>query len=82
MSGLDASIVVSPGAVSLDEFARVLAGEAVVLRPPCLWLRLRRGIGHCCAGSGRASAGLRHQYRVRKTGVETHSAGSDDAAAA
>jgi histidine ammonia-lyase len=31
MSDPDASIVVSPGEVSLDEFARVLAGEAVVL---------------------------------------------------
>ena len=39
MSGPDAPIVVSPGAVSLDEFARVLAGEAVVLNP-MFWPRV------------------------------------------
>ena len=46
-------------------------------------LAARRGsIGHCCQGRGCGSAGLRHQYRVRKTGVETNSAGPDHAAAA
>jgi Histidine ammonia-lyase len=46
-------------------------------------LAARRGsIGIVAQAAGGASAGLRHQYRVRKTGVETHSAGSDDAAAA
>ena len=39
MSDPDASIVVSPGAVSLDEFARVLAGAAVVL-DPSFWPRV------------------------------------------
>ena len=81
MSDRNASIVVSPGTVSLDDLAQVLAGAAVVLDPVVLAARRGR-IGHCCAGRGCASAGLRHQYRVRKTGVETHSAGSDDAAAA
>ena len=70
-----------PEQVSLDDLARVLAGAAVVLDAIVLAAR-RGGIGHCCAGSGCASAGLRHQYRVRKAGVETNSAGPDRAAAA
>ena len=39
MSDRGASIVVSPGAVSLDEFAQVLAGAAVVL-DPAFWPRV------------------------------------------
>src|SRR3954465_134065 len=39
MSDRDASIVVSPGRVSLDEFAQVLAGAAVVL-DPAFWPRV------------------------------------------
>src|SRR5947207_3215702 len=39
MSDRDASIVVLPGAVGLDEFAQVLAGAAVVL-DPSFWPRV------------------------------------------
>ena len=39
MSDPDASIVVSPGTVSLDEFAQVLAGASVVL-DPSFWPRV------------------------------------------
>ena len=39
MNGGSASIVVSPGAVSLDELAQVLAGAAVVL-DPAFWPRV------------------------------------------
>ena len=46
-------------------------------------LAARRGrIGHCCGGRACGSSGLRHQYGVRKTGVETHSARPDGAATA
>ena len=39
MSERDATIVVSPGRVSLDELAQVLAGSAVVL-DPSFWPRV------------------------------------------
>src|ERR1700754_1649696 len=39
MSDRDATIVVSPGRVSLDELAQVLAGSAVVL-DPSFWPRV------------------------------------------
>ncbi len=81
MSDRDASIVVSPGTVSLDESGAGACRRG--RRARSIILAARRGrIGHCCEGRACGSAGLRHQYRVRKTGVETHSSGSDDAAPA
>ena len=81
MSDRDASIVVSPGKVSLDDLAQVLAGAAVVL-DPSFWPRVEAASAIVAEAADARSSGLRHQYRVRKTGVETHSAGPDDAAAA
>ncbi len=56
-------------------FAQVLAGAAVVL-DPSFWPRVEAASAIVATGRARGRAGLRHQYRVRKTGVETHSAGT------
>ena len=51
MSDRDASIVVSPGRVSLDDLARVLAGAAVVL-DPSFWPRVEAASAIVAAAAG------------------------------
>ena len=56
MSRRDAAIVVSPGAVSLADLAKILAGASVVLDPSC-WPRVEAA-SRIIEGSAR-SMGLR-----------------------
>jgi imidazolonepropionase len=56
-------------------------GRAGDARPVVLASR-RSSVSHCCKRRASTSSGLRYQYRVRKTGISTHSPRTNSAASA
>ena len=68
MSDNDASIVVSPGKVSLDDLAQVLAGAAVVL-DPSFWPRVEAASAIVAgAANAEAPASCERASRVPRRG--------------
>ncbi|MHC2682103.1 histidine ammonia-lyase [Bradyrhizobium diazoefficiens] len=73
MTEQDAAIVVKPGTVSLDDLARVLAGQPVVL-DPSFWPRVEAAAAIVAKAAPSGHPRLRHQYRLRKARLEAHPA--------
>src|SRR5260370_39642432 len=65
MGDRDASIVVSPGRVSLDDLAQVLAGAAVVV-DPSFWARGGATSAHFSEATGAQIPGFGINRRVRQ----------------